>query len=129
GWGGYATPSPPVMMVTIILVGITYGLVVPGRARSLAKKIGFVVVAIFGLSRLYLAVDHPADVLMGTVLSVAVGVLAFRIFTPNEVFPVAYRRGKTAHLDVTSRRGEAIRNAVRDQLCATVIGAHAVGLV
>jgi len=128
GWGGYATPSPPVMMVTIIFVGITYGLVVAGRARSLAKKIGFVVVAMFGLSRLYLAVDHPADVLMGIVLSIAVGVLAFRIFTPNEVFPVAYRRGKTAHLDVTGRRGEAIRNAVRDQLGLTVIGAKPVGL-
>src|SRR5437588_9224819 len=55
-------------------------------------------------------------------------VLAFRIFTPNEVFPVAYRRGKTAHLDVTGRRGEAIRDAVRDQLGLTAIGAKPVGL-
>lgn len=128
GWGGYSTPSPPVMMVTIIFVGITYGLVVPGRARSLAKKIGICVIAIFGLSRLYLAVDHPADVMMAIVLSLAVGVLAFRMFTPNEVFPVVYRKGKAAHLDVTGKRGEAIKAAMRDQLGLTVIDAKPVGL-
>jgi tRNA A-37 threonylcarbamoyl transferase component Bud32 len=32
------------------------------------------------------------------------------------VFPVAQRHGKTAHLDVSGRRGEAIRTALRDQL-------------
>ena len=42
----------------------------------------------------------------------AIPVNAFRFFTPNEVFPVTYRRGKTAHLDVDGARGEAIREAV-----------------
>ena len=53
---------------------------------------------------------------------------AFRFFTPNEVFPVVYSRGKTAHLDVTGERGEAIRHALRDQLGLTVIEIKPVGL-
>ena len=58
----------------------------------------------------------------------AIPVTAFRFFTPNEVFPVAYRRGRTAHVDVTGRRGEAIRQAMRDQLGLTVIEIKPVGL-
>ena len=44
---------------------------------------------------------------------------------PNEVFPVAYRQGKTAHLDVGGRRGEAIREAVEQQLGVTVLDMQA----
>ena len=47
---------------------------------------------------------------------------------PNEVFPVAYRKGKTAHLDVGGRRGEAIRHAVQDQLGLTVVEVEPFGL-
>ena len=61
-------------------------------------------------------------------LGVAIPVTAFRYFTPNEVFPVVYRRGRTAHVDVTGRRGEAIRLAIRDQLGLTVLEIKPVGL-
>ena len=61
-------------------------------------------------------------------VTVAFLVNAFRFFTPNEVFPVAYRQGKTAHLDVGGRRGEAIRHAVQDQLGLTVVEIKPVGL-
>ena len=44
------------------------------------------------------------------------------------MFPVAYRRGRTAHVDVTGRRGEAIRRAVADQLGLTVTEIKPVGL-
>ena len=44
------------------------------------------------------------------------------------MFPVAYRRGRTAHVDVTGRRGEAIRQAVRDQLGLAVTEIKPVGL-
>ena len=53
---------------------------------------------------------------------------AFRFFTPNEVFPVAYRRGRTAHVDVTGARGEAIRQGMRDQLGLTATDITPVGL-
>jgi tRNA A-37 threonylcarbamoyl transferase component Bud32/membrane-associated phospholipid phosphatase len=127
-WAGYAGGSPPVAVLTIILMGIVYCLAVPGRARTYTKAAVAAVVAVFGLARLYLGVDHPGDVLLGAVFAVAIAVTAFRFFTPNEVFPVAYRRGKTAHVDVTGRRGEAIRQAVRDRLGLTVAEIKPVGL-
>ncbi len=80
------------------------------------------------LSRLYQAVDHPDDALFGVVLGVAIPVTAFRFFTPNEVFGIAYRRGRTAHVDVTGRRGAAIRQAVHDQLGLTALEIRPVGL-
>jgi membrane-associated phospholipid phosphatase/tRNA A-37 threonylcarbamoyl transferase component Bud32 len=128
GWSGYSAPSPPVATLTIVLMGAVYCLVVPGRPRTYAKIVVAVVIAVFGLARVYLAVDHPDDVLFGVALGVAIPVTAFRFFTPNEVFPVVYRRGRTAHVDVTGRRGEAIRKAVSDQLGLTVREIKPVGL-
>src|SRR5262249_24537912 len=51
-----------------------------------------------------------------------------RFFLPKDVFPVAYRRGRTAHVDVTGRRAAAIRQAVQDQLGLTVGEIRPVGL-
>ncbi len=127
-WGGYSTPSPPVSVLTIFLVGAAYCLAVPGRPRTYAKVAAAAVITVFCLARLYLGIDHLDDVLFGVALGVAIPVTAFRLFTPNEVFPVAYRRGRTAHVDVTGRRGEAIRQAVRDQLGLTVLDIKLVGL-
>ena len=127
-WGGYSAPSIPVAALTIFLMGVVYCLVVPGRPRAWAKAVAAALIAVFALARLYLAVDHPDDVLFGVALGVAVPVAAFRYFTPNEVFPVVYRRGRTAHVDVGGRRGDAIRLAVRDQLGLTVLEIKPVGL-
>jgi membrane-associated phospholipid phosphatase/tRNA A-37 threonylcarbamoyl transferase component Bud32 len=127
-WGGYSAPSIPVAGVTIFLMGALYCLVVPGRPRTYGKIAAAAVIAVFGLARLYLAVDHPDDVLFGVVLGVAVPVAAFRYFTPNELFPVAYRRGRTAHVDVGGQRGAAIRLAIHDQLGLTVLETKPVGL-
>jgi membrane-associated phospholipid phosphatase/tRNA A-37 threonylcarbamoyl transferase component Bud32 len=127
-WEGYSAPSPTVMTATFLLVAGVYCLIVPGRPRSVAKAAVAAVVTLFCLSRLYLAVDHPDDVLSGVVLGVAIPVAAFRFFTPDEVFPVVYRRGRTAHVDVTGSRGAAIRRAVHDQLGLTVLDIAPVGL-
>ena len=127
-WGGYSAPSVPVAAVTVFLMGALYCLVVPGRPRAWAKVVAAAVIGAFCLARLYLAVDHPDDVLFGVVLAVAIPVAAFRYFTPNEVFPVVYRRGRTAHVDVGGRRGDAIRLAVQDQLGLTVREIKPVGL-
>jgi hypothetical protein len=128
GWAGFSAPAVSVMILTLFLMGITYCLVVPGRPRSYAKAATAVIVTVFCLACLYLAVDHVDDLLLGVALGVAIPVSAFRFFTPNEVFPVAYRRGNTAHVDVTGRRGEAIRQGTRDQLGLTVTGITPVGL-
>ena len=84
--------------------------------------------ALFAFARLYLAVDHPFDILLAVVLSLGILVNAFRFFTPNAVYPVTYRRGKTAHLDVGGRRGEALRVAVSAQLGLIVKDIKPVGL-
>ena len=128
GWAGYSAPALPAGILTTLLIGIAYCLVVPGRPRSCAKAAIAVVVTVFCLACLYLAVDHVDDILLGVALGVAIPVTAFRFFTPNEIFPVAYRRGNTAHVDVTGPRGEAIRQGVRDQLGVTVTGITPVGL-
>ena len=128
GWAGYSAPALPAGILTTLLIGIAYCLVVPGRPRSYAKAAIAVVVTVFCLACLYLAVDHVDDILLGVALGVAIPVSAFRFFTPNEIFPVAYRRGNTAHVDVTGARGDAIRQGVRDQLGFTVTGITPVGL-
>ncbi len=127
-WTGYSTQALSVTVPTFLLMSIVYCLVVPGRPRSYAKAATAVIVTVFCLARLYLAVDHLDDLLLGVALAVAIPVSAFRFFTPNEVFPVAYRRGNTAHVDVTGRRGEAIRQGTHDQLGFTVTGITPVGL-
>src|SRR5271166_1482937 len=128
GWAGYSAPALPAGILTTLLIGIAYCLVVPGRPRSCAKAAIAVVVTVFCLACLYLAVDHVDDILLGVALGVAIPVSAFRFFTPNEVIPVAYRRGNTAHVDVTGRRGDAIRQGTRDQLGLTVTEITPVGL-
>ncbi len=128
GWAGYSAPALPAGILTTLLMGIAYCLVVPGRPRSCAKAAIAVVVTVFCLACLYLAVDHVDDILLGVALGVAIPVSTFRFFTPNEVIPVAYRRGNTAHVDVTGRRGDAIRQGMRDQLGLTVTEITPVGL-
>ena len=127
-WTGYAAPSFPILTVAVGLIGLTYSMVVPGRPRNWAKLGIAVVIAIVAFARLYLAVDHPSDIVWAVVLGVAIPLAAFRWFTPNEAFPVTYRRGKTAHLDVTGARGDAIRRAIADQLGLTVLEVTPIGL-
>jgi tRNA A-37 threonylcarbamoyl transferase component Bud32 len=127
-WAGFSSPSPPVVVFAAVLVAVIYGLVPAGAARGRAKLAVAAVLLAFVSARLYLAVDHPFDVLAGLALGIAIPLAAFRLFTPNELVPVAYRQGKTAHLDVTGRRGDAIRQAVHDQLGLTVTDVEPVGL-
>jgi tRNA A-37 threonylcarbamoyl transferase component Bud32 len=101
---------------------------VPGRPRTTAKAIGAGVIAVFVGARLYLGVDHPFDAAVGVALGVAVPMNAFRYFVPNETFPVSYRRGKTAHLEIDERRREAIGNALMDQVGVELLDVEHVGL-
>lgn len=128
GWGGFSTLSPPVTAMTATLIGIAYTVAVPGRIRGFVKLSTVALISLLGFARLYLAVDHPSDVLLGVALAVAVPVTMFRVFTPNEIFPVTYRGGNRAHLDVGGRRGVAISRAVRDQLGLDVLEIKPIGL-
>jgi tRNA A-37 threonylcarbamoyl transferase component Bud32/membrane-associated phospholipid phosphatase len=120
-WAGWAMPSRPVAILAATLVGVLYTLVPLGRWRQLGKWVATGLVAAFALARVYLGVDAPTDALVAAVIGVAVSIAAYRLFVPNETFPVAYKRGRSAHLDVGGRRGEAIRHALADQLGLTVL--------
>jgi len=115
-WAGYSMPSLPITVLTAFLVSTLYSLVPAGRYRTIGKWAICGILVVTALSRLYLAQDHPTDIAAGAILGVAVPLAAFRMLTPNDVFPVTYRRGRTAHLDVTGIRGEAIIRALQDQL-------------
>ena len=127
-WQGYSLPSATLAIVGFTVVGYIYAMFVRGRPRTIAKAVGLAVVVVVAFARLYLGVDHPFDILTGIVLGVGIPLLAFRYITPNELFPVTYRKGKTAHLDVGGRRADAIRRAVEDQLGVTVVEIAPVGL-
>jgi membrane-associated phospholipid phosphatase len=127
-WQGFSMPSATAAIVSFTAVGIIYMLVVPGRPRDIAKRVAFVVVPIVVVGRIYLGIDHPFDVLVGVALGVAIPLNAFRFFTPNEVIPVSYHQGKTAHLDVGGRRGEALRRAAAEQLGVTIVEVKPIGL-
>jgi len=128
-WEGFSSPSQPVLGLTGVLVGFIYLLVVPGRPRWYAKLAIVALLAGVSLDRIYLGVDHPTDLAFAIILGVAVPVALFRAFTPSDVFPVRYgRHGKSAHLDVSGARGEAIRRAVQEQLGFVIIEMKLVGL-
>ncbi|HEU4841719.1 MAG TPA: phosphatase PAP2 family protein, partial [Ilumatobacteraceae bacterium] len=127
-WRGYAFPSATAGVVAVTVVGLIYLLVPAGRGRTLAKLAGTAVVTTVVASRLVLGIDHPSDAIVGVAVGVTIPLLAFRWFTPNEVVPIRYRQGKTAHLDVGGARGDAVRRAVEDQLGLTVVGIAPFGL-
>lgn len=127
-WQGGAQPSRPVAALAVTLLCIVYTLVVPGRSRTIAKWMAAAVLIALGFSRLYLAVDHPSDVLVAVIFGVAIPLSAFRMLTPNDVFPVSYRRKRAAHLDIDGERGIAIRSAVEGQLGITLVDVEQFGL-
>jgi tRNA A-37 threonylcarbamoyl transferase component Bud32 len=106
-----------VALLGLSLIGVLYTLVPAGRPRNLAKWLAGIPITLLIAARLYLAVDHPTDVLASLVIGMAVPVVLFRLMTPTEVWPITYRRhGRSAHLDVGGRRGRAIIAALDQQL-------------
>jgi tRNA A-37 threonylcarbamoyl transferase component Bud32 len=121
-WEGYAYPSHPVTEITLAVTIAVVVLVPQGRWRRPAVLAAAGAVGLLVLARLYSAVDHPIDAGAGLVLGAALPVAALRLLTPEDAFPVTYRRGVRAHLDVGGRRGEAIRRAFAGQLGAEIVG-------
>ena len=127
-WNGYSHPSRPLAELAVAMVGFIYVVLPRGRWRAWAKVGGSVHLGIVVAARLYLGVEHPSDALFGLVVGVAITLLVFRVFVPTESFPVTYRRGKTAHLDVGGERGAAILRALRDQLGLDAVAIKPFGL-
>src|SRR5215207_4718986 len=115
-WDGYSHPSQPVALLGLGLTAMLFMLVPVGRWRTRAAWALAVAVGGLGASRLLLATDHPTDVAAAIVVGVLLPTVALRLLTPTDAFPVTYRRGVRAHLDVGGRRGDAIRTALARQL-------------
>ncbi len=115
GWEGYAHPSPQVAALSVALVGSAYALVPAGRWRTRAMIAAGIAIALLALARVYLGVDHPSDDVFGAVAGAAAAVIAFRLACPDEIFPVRYSRGRSAHLEIDDRREEAIKDALDEQ--------------
>src|SRR6266487_3699696 len=92
-WGGWAMPSMEITHLTLILVGVLYTLVPEGHWRNRGKWVAAGLVAVVVVARVALGTEAP-----------------------TEVFPIVYRRGRAAHLDVGGERGAAIRRGLEDQL-------------
>ena len=121
-------PSLPVAILTGTLIGVLYGLVPQGRWRNTGKGVAATLVAMVAVARIALGTDAPTDVLVAVGIGVTIPLLAFRWFAPNEVYPVTYHRGRSAHLDIGGARGQAIRRALLDQLGLTVKDIQPFGL-
>lgn len=128
GWAGPSHPSAALAGLAVTLVAMAYSLVPRGRRRDVALTAAGVLVLALVLARLYLAVDHPSDALVSAIFAPAVTVVLFRWFAPESSFPVTWKRGVTAHLDVSGPRGEAIRRAVGSQLGIEVVEIEPFGL-
>lgn len=115
-WNGYSHPSEPVALLALVLAGVTYTVLPAGPWRRRGRWAAGALLGLLATAQLYLAVDHPTDVFSALVIGWSLPVVAFRLAVPDEVFPVTYRRGRRAHLDVGGRRGEAIKAALDQQL-------------
>ena len=127
-WQGYSQPSRPVATLALALVGVLYTLVPAGRWRNRGKWAAAIVLAALCAARLYLAVDHPTDQVTALIVAWPLAVVGFWLVVPNDAFPVSYRGGRKAHLDIGGRRGAAIITALDHQLGLTVTGVEPFGL-
>ena len=99
-------PSRPVAILTATLIGILYTLVPVGRWRQLGNGSRPAWSRRSPRPGSTWALMVSTDALLGAVIGVAVSVAAYRLFVPNEIFPITYKRGRSAHLDVGGRRGD-----------------------
>jgi tRNA A-37 threonylcarbamoyl transferase component Bud32 len=131
GVQGSGIPSHPSFAaagVAVTLVAAAYGFAPSGRWRVLANVAS--VAICLGLAALWIATRQftPSEIAMGFGIGLAIPFLSFRVFAPESVFPVTYRRGRTAHLDVEGRRLEAIITALREQLGIRQVAVEPFGL-
>jgi tRNA A-37 threonylcarbamoyl transferase component Bud32/membrane-associated phospholipid phosphatase len=127
GWEGYAHPSRPVAALAVALVGGSFALAPAGRPRRIALWVGGVAIALLAVARVYLGVDHPSDVLFAAIVGVAVPVIAFRVFCPDDIFPVTYGDGSAAHEEIQGPREEALRTGLEEQAGLELVEVEALG--
>jgi tRNA A-37 threonylcarbamoyl transferase component Bud32 len=116
GTGVTDRPSGAMAGTAVTMLGIVYGLAPAGRFRRLALAVTVFVLLI--LAAVLLATDENTftEIVVGLSLGIATPFLGYRVLVPESVFPVVLRPGRTAHLELTGSRTEAISRALADQL-------------
>jgi len=66
-WSGFSDPSRPMVDIAVCLIGLIYLLVPRGEWRSRAKLLAGGYIGFLCVIHLYLAVDHPTDILFGVI--------------------------------------------------------------
>jgi membrane-associated phospholipid phosphatase/tRNA A-37 threonylcarbamoyl transferase component Bud32 len=127
-WHGYSHPSVPIADLAVTLAAAGLALIPPGRWRLRFMILAAGVVGALVTARVYLGVDHLTDGVVSAMVAPAITIVVFRLWAPESVFPVTYRRGRTAHLDVGGSRGRAIVSAISDQLGIAITDVRPVGL-
>jgi tRNA A-37 threonylcarbamoyl transferase component Bud32 len=112
----------------VTMLGIVYGLAPKGPWRVTTEAVTVVTSVWLGAVLILTDQNTFAEVAVGGLGAAAIGVLGYRVFAPEAVFPVRYRRGRTAHLEMTPERTRAIVTALRDQLGLDVERAEPFGL-
>jgi tRNA A-37 threonylcarbamoyl transferase component Bud32 len=127
GWRG-SSPSPETAALAVTLVGMAYALVPRGTLRRWWFAATTVALVVLSAARIELGTDRPTDDVFGAIFGAAIAVLAFRIFCPDEIFPVTYaRRGRAAHLEIDERREDAIRSALDEQAGLELVSVEPIG--
>ena len=127
-WEGYAHPAVPVAMLAVVLSAGICTLLPAGAWRRRGAVVAAVVVGLLCLARLYLGVDHPTDQLAALGLGWAAPVAYLQLALPVEAFPVTYRGGRRAHVQIAGARETAIVVALQQQLGLLARGVEPFGL-
>ena len=127
-WDGFAHPSLPIALLALALVGVLRTMVPAGPARTRAAVVAASLLGLVGLSRLYLGVDHPTDLLSAVGFGWALPMAFFGLALPDETFPVRYRAGTRAHVDLSGARGAAVLQALAQQLGIRAVALEPFGL-
>ena len=114
--------------LAVTVIGIGYGLVPAGRSRRVALIVSAAVCLFLAAFSILTGVYTVSEIAVGFAIGLSIPFLGFRLFAPETVFPVTYRSGRTAHLDIGGARGEAIDVAFREQLGLEVTTKEPFGL-
>jgi tRNA A-37 threonylcarbamoyl transferase component Bud32 len=121
-------PAYAAASVAVTVIGLVYGLVPAGRPRRRALLIGVTACAVLAVFSILTRTYTPSEIGIGFMIGFSIPFIGFRLFAPEAVFPVTYRSGRTAHLDIGGERGAAIDIALREQLALEVAHKEQFGL-
>lgn len=121
-------PAFAAASLAVTLAGVVYGLVPAGRRRWFAKIVSAAICLVVAVVSILIRANTPGELVVGFVIGFTIPIVGFRVLAPNAAFPVTYRSGRTAHLDVDGPRGAVIETALREQLVLDVADVSPFGL-